>query len=128
MPNSCQWWCLGVVSAVLILTSMILGFGFSPYHFHPRVDSAVLTALDISTPPPKSTNALRYNLSVDLGFHNSYRHLRFRYLEVTTTAFYGDFMLDFPDSSFPTPFRQGPMNTTVRTRPDNPFVVYQLIL
>lgn len=117
MSSGCQWGCLGVVSAVIILTSLILGFAFSPYHFHPRVDSAVLAAFDTSTPPPKSTNALHYNLSVDLGFRNSYRHLKFRYLDVTTTAFYGDdFMLGFPDSSsFPTPFHQGPKNTTVRT-------------
>lgn len=114
MSGSCKWWCLGVSSAVLIVPSIILGLAFSPYRFHPVVDSAILAAFDISTPPPKSTNALRYNLSVDLSFRNSHRHLSFRHLDVAATAFYGDFMLGFPDRTFPTPFRQGPKNTTVR--------------
>jgi len=87
-------------------------------------DSAVLAALDSSTtPPPDSTDAIRYNLSVDLSFNNSHPQVEIQYLSVAVAAFYGDFMLGLPDRTFPTPFSQGPSNTTVRasefTSPSN---------
>ena len=117
--------CLSVLVVCVILVPVYwLIVALGPLSFYPRVDSAVLAALDSSTtPPPDSTDAIRYNLSVDLSFNNSHPQVEIQYLSVAVAAFYGDFMLGLPDRTFPTPFSQGPSNTTVRasevTSPSN---------
>lgn len=111
--NSDAHGCLCVLVCVIIVVCIAV---YRPLSFYPRVESAVLGALDPSTtPPPDSTNAVQYNLSVGLSFSNSHRNVEIQYLNMAVAAFYGNFMLGFPNTTFPTPFRQGPNNKTVRS-------------
>lgn len=111
--NSDAYGFLCVLVACVIVVCILV---YRPLSFYPRVDSAVLGALDRSTtPPPDSTDAIQYDLSVDLSFSNSHPNVEIQYLDMAVAALYGDFMLGAPNTTFPTPFLQGPNNTTVRS-------------
>lgn len=96
-------------------TVIILWLLYRPDLFYPTVDSAVLTALDL-TKNRQQQPSLRYDLAVDLSFRNSNRFLSIWYLDISATAFYnGTTKLGPAFDALPTPFCQGPKNTTVRT-------------
>ncbi|KAM3300568.1 hypothetical protein ACQJBY_041542 [Aegilops geniculata] len=92
----------------LSLTVFLLWILYRPDRFHPRVDSAILTALDMT-----DTGALRYDLAADLSFRNSNSRLGIRYLDIGATAFYNGTKLGSAQNLLPTSFSQGPRNTTV---------------
>ncbi|KAF7081809.1 hypothetical protein CFC21_085725 [Triticum aestivum] len=86
-------------------TLIIYWLVYRPDRFHPRIDSAILTAFDL-------TNAtLQYDLDVDLSFRNSHR-LAIRYLDVAASVFYNGTRLGPTDDALPS-FIQGRKNTTV---------------
>lgn len=95
------------------LTSVIiiLWLLYRPDHFYPTVDSAVLATLNLTTDEPPN---LQYDLAVNVSFRNSHSRLSIRYLDISATAFCGSgTKLGPADDALPTPFRQGPKNTTV---------------
>ncbi|KAK3137727.1 hypothetical protein QOZ80_5BG0456420 [Eleusine coracana subsp. coracana] len=101
-------------SSIVILLCLLL---YRPDHrlLHPAVDSAVLTALHLTTNHHHQPSRLRYDLAFNLSFRNSHSYLSIRYLDIGTTALYngGSTMLGPTEDSFPTPFLQRPKNTTV---------------
>ncbi|KAL6864675.1 hypothetical protein ACP4OV_015826 [Aristida adscensionis] len=111
----CAWQCVEFWTP-LTVTVVLLWLIYRPDHFRPRVDSAVLAALDV-VPAGNASAAtdrlLRYDLAVDMSFRNSQRRLTIRYLDVGATAFYNGTKLGPADDALPAPFRQGPKNTTV---------------
>lgn len=112
------WHCTQFWTTISI-ASIVVWIIYRPYRFHPRVDSAVLYALNTVTGPPANATedqpqtSLRYDLAVDMSFHNPHHHLKIRYLDIGATAFYGDTRLGAANDALPAPFRQGPKNTTV---------------
>nr|CAB3455568.1 unnamed protein product [Digitaria exilis] len=97
-------------------TVIVLWLFYRPDRFHPFVDSGVLTTLN-STSPANATGhdrpSLQYDLTLNVSLRNSHRRLSMRYLDIGATAFYnGTTMLGPAEDAFPTPFRQGPKNTT----------------
>lgn len=108
----CAWQCVEFWTPLTVIF-LLLWLLYRPDQFHPRVDSAVLAALDLEPPPPNATAQLRYDLAVDLSFRNSHGRLTIRYLDVGATAFYNTTKLGPADDALPAPFHQGPKNTTV---------------
>ncbi|KAL6619662.1 hypothetical protein ACP70R_034801 [Stipagrostis hirtigluma subsp. patula] len=111
----CAWQCVQFWTP-LTVTVVLLWLIYRPDRFRPRVDSAVLAALDLDAAPATGTGQqrlLRYDLAVDMSFRNSHGRLSIRYLDVGATAFYNGTRLGPADDALPAPFRQGPKNTTV---------------
>ncbi|CAL4896082.1 unnamed protein product [Urochloa decumbens] len=104
----CAWQCVQFWTPLTVIV-ILLWLIYRPDRFRPRVDSAVLAALQLDQPAQQ----LRYDLAVDLSFRNSHRRLTIRYLDVGATAFYNGTKLGPADDALPAPFRQGPKNTTV---------------
>lgn len=86
-------------------------FAHQPYRA--TIDSAVLAALDLTSKPPNSTSAVRYDLSVDLSMRN--HHLfNVWYSEIAAVPFYNGSMLSVPEKWPQTPVGRGrPKNRVV---------------
>ncbi|CAL5008284.1 unnamed protein product [Urochloa decumbens] len=95
------------------LTVIVLWLLYRPDRFHPTVDSAVLSAHHLTANASNRPTSLRYDLAIELGLRNSHRRLSIRYLDMSATAFYNGTRLGPTTDALPTPFRQGPKNTTV---------------
>ncbi|CAN6347950.1 unnamed protein product [Urochloa humidicola] len=106
----CEVWECVQFWTPLCFTVILFWLLYRPDLFYPSVDSAILTAPANASDQP----SLRYDLAVDLSLRNSHKCLSIRYLDISATAFYnGSTKLGPADDAFPTPFRQGPKNTTV---------------
>ncbi|CAL4991187.1 unnamed protein product [Urochloa decumbens] len=101
----------------LSISTIVIWLIYRPQHFHPSVDSAILYTLNLTTPANNTVGqlqpSLRYDLAVDVSLRNSHRGLKIQYLDIGTTAFYGDTRLGPSNDALPAPFRQEPKNTTV---------------
>uniref|UniRef100_A0ACD5V9W3 Uncharacterized protein n=1 Tax=Avena sativa TaxID=4498 RepID=A0ACD5V9W3_AVESA len=104
----CAWQCVQFWTP-LSLTVFFLWLLYRPDRFYPTVDSAVLTALRVTT----GKSSLEYDLAANLTLRNSNARLAIRYLDVGVAAFYDGTRLGSADNSLPGSFRQGPKNTTV---------------
>lgn len=100
----CAWSCVQLWTP-LTATFLIYWLIYRPDRFHPRIDSAVLAAFDLTN------TSLQYDLAIDLSFRNSHR-LAIRYLDVAASVFYNGTRLGPTDDALPS-FIQGRKNTTV---------------
>ncbi|KAL6654515.1 hypothetical protein ACP70R_007980 [Stipagrostis hirtigluma subsp. patula] len=107
--NCVQFWT--TLSAATILICII----YRPQHFHPHVDSAVLSALNLTAATANATDhrSLRYDLAANISLRNWHRRLNLRYQDVAASAFYSSTRLGPANDALPAPFTQGPKNTTV---------------
>uniref|UniRef100_J3M4T9 Late embryogenesis abundant protein LEA-2 subgroup domain-containing protein n=1 Tax=Oryza brachyantha TaxID=4533 RepID=J3M4T9_ORYBR len=106
----CAWPWTALAVAIVVVYIF-----YRPDRFYPRVDSGVLAALRLAAPADhrQERQVLHYDLAVDLSFRDAHRRHSVRNLDITATAFYGHTMLGHSDTALPSPFRQGPNNTTV---------------